>query len=54
VLENDRAALELPTTACATGGAMYSIANSQLNAFSSDGESGAPALEAPRILRTPL
>jgi sugar lactone lactonase YvrE len=54
VLENDPAALELPTTTCATGGAMYSIANSQLNAFSSDGEAGARALEAPRILRTPL
>ena len=52
VLENDPAALELPTTACASGGAMYTIANSQLRAFRS--VDGARRLEATRILRTPL
>lgn len=52
VLENDPAALELPTTACANGGALYTIANSQLRAFRT--ADGARNLEPPRILRTPL
>jgi sugar lactone lactonase YvrE len=54
VLENDPAALELPTTACATGGALYTIANSQLRAFSGERPADPGTLLAPRILRTPL
>jgi hypothetical protein len=53
ILENDPAALEIPTTACVLDGALYTIANSQLGAFR-DGDTPSHPLEAPRILRTPL
>jgi hypothetical protein len=53
VLENDPSVLELPTTACVLDGALYTIANSQLRAFR-NGDTPSHALEAPRILRTPL
>lgn len=53
VLENDPAALEIPTTACVLNGALYTIANSQLRAFR-NGDTPSRPLEAPRILRTPL
>jgi sugar lactone lactonase YvrE len=53
VLENDHAALEIPTTACVLDGALYTIANSQLRAFRNR-DTPAKPLEPPRILRTPI
>lgn len=54
MLENDPASFELPTTACAIGGSVYTVANSQLDAYRSGALAEGRRLEQPRILRTPL
>jgi len=54
VLENSPEALEQPTTTCLWHGALYTIANSQLNAFGPTGPRPGRILADPRILRTPL
>jgi sugar lactone lactonase YvrE len=54
VLENDPAALAIPTTACLRDGALYTIANTNLGAFTPKGLAPGRTLSPPRILRTPL
>jgi sugar lactone lactonase YvrE len=53
VLENS-AALDQPTTTCVWQGALYTIANSQIDAIGPDGVRPGRTLADPRILRTPL
>lgn len=54
VLENDPAVLELPTTAALHDGALYTIANAQLDAIGPKGLDPAKQLKDPRIVRTRL
>jgi hypothetical protein len=54
VLENDPSLLEIPTTSALYDGALYTIANSQLDALGPQGLREDKALQDPRIVRTPL
>jgi xanthosine utilization system XapX-like protein len=53
VLENAPDALAQPTTTCLWQGALYTIANAQLNAFGPEGLRPGQTLADPQILRTP-
>ena len=52
VLENDPAVLEQPTTSALYDGALYTIANAQLDAIGPTGLDPKKALRDPRIVRT--
>jgi sugar lactone lactonase YvrE len=54
VLENDPAALAIATTTCVAGGALYTVANAQLDALGPDGLRADAELTPSRVLRTPL
>ncbi|HUQ02921.1 MAG TPA: hypothetical protein VM261_10520 [Kofleriaceae bacterium] len=54
VLENDPDALAIATTSALAGGALYTIANAQLDALGPDGLVADKALTPSRVLRTPL
>jgi sugar lactone lactonase YvrE len=54
VLENDPDALAIATTTCVAGGALYTVANAQLDALGPDGLRPDAKLTPSRVLRTPL
>jgi hypothetical protein len=54
VLENDPSVLEIPTTSALYGGALYTIANAQLDALGPGGLKKDRRLHDPRIVRTPV
>jgi sugar lactone lactonase YvrE len=54
VLENDPEALAIATTSALAGGALYTIANAQLDALGPDGLAADKTLTPSRVLRTPL
>jgi sugar lactone lactonase YvrE len=54
VLENDPAALGIATTTCVVDGALYTVANAQLDTLGPDGLIPDRTLTPSRILRTPL
>jgi sugar lactone lactonase YvrE len=54
VLENDPAALAIATTTCVSGDALYTVANSQLDALGEGGLRPDAKLTPSRVLRTPL
>lgn len=54
VLENDPSVLEIPTTSALYGGALYTIANAQLDALGPSGLRKDKPLRDPRIVRTPV
>lgn len=54
VLENDAALLELATTATVLDGALYTIANSQVDALSDGGIKPGRTLRESSVVRTPL
>jgi hypothetical protein len=54
VLENDPSVLEIPTTSALFEGALYTIANSQLDALGPEGLRKDKQLHEPRIVRTPV
>jgi sugar lactone lactonase YvrE len=54
VLESDPSVLEIPTTSTLFEGALYTIANSQLDALGPTGLVAGKQLHDPRIVRTPL
>jgi len=54
ILENDPAALAIPTTTCLRDRALYTIANTNLGAITAKGLAPGRTLSEPRIVRTPL